>query len=53
MVYFNFTCAVGWQLHFGVWDPLFTHTYTHIFISVLNMINMIGTSDWPRLAKAC
>jgi hypothetical protein len=40
---------VGWQLLFGVWDPL----HTHVFISVLETIAIIGTSDWPRLAKAC
>ncbi len=37
----------------GVGPPSHTYTYTHVFISVLDMIAMIGTSNWPRLAKAC
>ena len=30
----------------------FTHTYTSCHIR-LDMIAIVGTSDWPRLAKAC
>ena len=46
----TFIYIVGWQLLLGVWDPL--HTHIHILIR-LDMIAIIGTSDWPRLAKAC
>jgi len=49
---------VGWQLLFvkGCEGPsdVHTHTHTHVFISVLDMIAIIGTSDRPCwLAEAC
>ena len=53
MVHFTFTYVVGWQLLFGVWDPLHTHTHTQTY-QILDMIAMIGTSDrlcW--LAETC
>ncbi len=50
MVHFTFTRIVGWQLLFGVWDPLHTHIHIHTRIH-----QRIGHDchDWhKRLATA-
>ena len=48
---------VGWQLFCqgdGSPSEFQTHTYTHTFTNILDMIAIIGTSDQPCwLAEAC
>ena len=49
--FFTLWCFYSkYSQHFSMVHCTYTHIHTHIFISVLDMI---GTSDWPRLAKAC